>query len=83
MRPNQQQTVLEAEIELTTQELLAPPSPHHVIEVDDIVAFETTANETSAANADQARGNIALDETSEIELTAEQMDALLEGRWPE
>ena len=82
MRPNQQQSILEAEIELTAQELLAPLPTHQVIELDDIVAFETTADAASAANTDEARNTPALDETSEIELTAEQMDAMLEGRWP-
>ena len=79
MRPNHQ--VLEAEIELTAQDLLAPLATDLVIEVDDIVALETTHEDAPAANIDGER-NDALQETSEIELTAEQMDAMLEGRWP-
>lgn len=80
MRPTQH-TVLEAEIELTTQELLAPWGSDAVIEIDDVVA-ETTYENASAANKDEARHEDALQETSEIELTPEQMDAMLEGRWP-
>lgn len=80
MRPIQH-TALEAEIELTAQELLAPMGPDAVIEIDDIVA-ETTYENAGAANTDEARHEDALQETSEIELTPEQMDAMLEGRWP-
>jgi Arc/MetJ family transcription regulator len=77
MRPDHQ-TVLETEIELTAQELLTPVD--EVIEIDDIVAAETYEN-AGAANTDEAH-NDALQETSEIELTPEQMDAMLEGKWP-
>ena len=72
---------LDVDIELTAQELLAPLSGTSVVEVDDIIALETTYEDSSAANAD-APNAPALDETSEIELTPEQMDAMLEGRWP-
>jgi hypothetical protein len=81
MRQNNQ-TVLEAEIELTAQELLAPLHTHDALEIDDIVAMEMTCESADAANAEAARSDVALDETSEIELTPEQMDAMLEGRWP-
>jgi hypothetical protein len=81
MRPNTL-TLLEMEIELTAQELLAPLHTTPVIEVDDIVALETTYEESAAANAEEAQSEEALDYTSEIELTPEQMDAMLEGRWP-
>jgi hypothetical protein len=81
MRPNNQ-TVLETEIELTAQELLAPLGMDEVVEIDDIMAAETTYDNAGAANADEARNDDALQETSEIELTPEQMDAMLEGRWP-
>jgi hypothetical protein len=73
---------LDAEIELTAQELLAPLGATQVIEVDDIIALETTCEDHAAANAADAPSAPALDETSEIELTPEQMDAMLEGRWP-
>jgi hypothetical protein len=74
--------VLEAEIELTAQDLLAPFGSNVVIEIDDIVAAEVTCENAGAANTDEARVADALQETSEIELTPEQMDAMLEGRWP-
>ena len=76
------QTALETEFELTAQELLAPLGMQDVIEIDDIIASETTYESAGAANTDEARHEDALQETSEIELTAEQMDAMLEGRWP-
>jgi hypothetical protein len=78
MRPDHQ-TVLETEIELTAQELLTPAN--EVIEIDDIVAVETTYENAGAANTDEAHHD-ALQETSEIELTPEQMDAMLDGKWP-
>jgi hypothetical protein len=81
MRPNTQ-TLLETEIELTAQDLLAPLATTSVIEVDDIIALETTYDESGAANAEETQNETALDYTSEIELTPEQMDAMLEGRWP-
>lgn len=81
MRPNTH-SLLETEIELTAQDLLAPLATASVIEVDDIIALETTYDEPSAANAEEAQSETALDYTSEIELTPEQMDAMLEGRWP-
>jgi hypothetical protein len=81
MRPNNQ-NVLETEVELTAQDLLAPLETHQAVEIDDIVAIETTYENPGAANSDEARSDDVLQETSEIELTAEQMDAMLEGRWP-
>jgi len=81
MRPSSM-LPLDAEIELTAQELLAPLGETRVVEVDDIIALETTYEDASPANAAEAPNAPALDETSEIELTPEQMDAMLEGRWP-
>jgi hypothetical protein len=81
MRPTQH-IVLEAEIELTAQELLAPLESGTVIEIDDIVAAEMSHDSAGAANTDEAQREDALQETSEIELTPDQMDAMLEGRWP-
>ena len=74
--------VLEIELDLTAQQLLAPlGAGTQTLEVDDLNAIESLDQhpfaESSAANTAPA-----LDETSEIELTAEQMDAMLEGRWP-
>jgi hypothetical protein len=84
MRQNKQIS-LEIDIELTAQQLLAPLGADEVVkmallEVDDLGAIATTC-ESESANS-EATNNHALDETSEIELTPEQMDAMLEGRWP-
>ena len=78
MRPRQN-TALDTEIEMTAQELLAPLGTREVIEIDDIIAGETNAN--ADANTGNARKNSALDKTCEIELTADEMDAMLNGRW--
>ena len=80
MRSNDH-NALELEIDLTAQELLAPFSQDDVLEIHDVVALATSCESEAAANV-EAQANQALDETSEIELTAEQMDAMLEGRWP-
>jgi hypothetical protein len=81
MRPNSNENALDHEVELTAQELLAPLGTPQAIEIDDIIAIETTCESADAANHDEGRSD-ALQETSEIELTPEQMDAMLEGRWP-
>ena len=73
---------LEAEIELTAQELLAPLAHDHAMEYDDVVIVEIDCETADAANAEESRHTDVLQETSEIELTPEQMDAMLEGRWP-
>jgi hypothetical protein len=78
MRQNKQNS-LEFDIELTAQQLLAPLGNEDVLEIDDVIAIACESE--SAANVEPAN-NQALDETSEIELTPEQMDAMLEGRWP-
>lgn len=71
---------LELEVELDAHELRAPlRTAEDVLEIDDLVVGASASMETPPA---QAPVEYALDETSEIELTAEQMDALLEGRWP-
>jgi hypothetical protein len=54
---------------------LSSPAPTAMVEVDDICAVEPLPQ--SAANGAHEP---ALDDTVEIELTAEQMDALLSGR---
>ena len=72
----------EISIDLTAQELTDPPTVAP-IEVDDILEFDPLLNPRTAANddgADDARELGAEDETIEIELTAEQMDAMLCGR---
>ena len=67
----------EISVELTTQELLSPPESAGPIEIDDICRFATVETATAAVNTAPAD-----DEEVEIELTAEEMDALFEGRWP-
>jgi len=80
--PPTDNTALEAEIELTAQELLEPLTFDNVVELDDI-ALEIDGESADAANAEAApREEDPLQVTSEIELTPEQMDAMLEGRWP-
>jgi hypothetical protein len=80
MHPNKSD-LLDLDIDLTTQELLAPFAEDDVLEIHDAIAIAAICESDAAANA-EARSSDALDETSEIELTAEQMDAMLEGRWP-
>jgi hypothetical protein len=66
----------EFSIDLTAQELLSPPAPTAMVEVDDICSVDPLP-QAAAANIPHEP---ALDDTVEIELTAEQMDALLSGR---
>jgi hypothetical protein len=73
---------IEVSIELAAQELLAPPSPTGMVEVDDICAVDPELRAGSAA-ANIARPSASptahADEELEIELTPEQIDALLSG----
>lgn len=67
---------IEVSIELTAQALPAPPSPTGMVEVDDICAVDPALRtESSAANAAEPRARAS--EEVEIELTPEQIDALL------
>ena len=50
-----------------------------LVEVDDIGAFDSLPH-IATAKAPSVPREAALDDTVEIELTAEQMDALLSGR---
>lgn len=50
---------------------------HDVIEIEDI-ADTATYGSPKAANSDTVRN----DETLIIELTSEQIDAMLAGKWP-
>lgn len=70
------QSIPEISIDLTAQELSDLPTVTP-IEVDDIGEFDPLPNPSMAANADAAPEPAADDETIEIELTAEQMDAML------
>jgi hypothetical protein len=70
----------ELTLQLTAQELLAPPTFASMVEIDDICAVDPLLRtEDSAANADRA----ALEDASqsvEIELTAQQIEAMLTGK---
>jgi hypothetical protein len=66
----------EFSIDLTAQELLSPPASTAMVELDDICSVDPLPRATAANIPHQP----ALDDTVEIELTAEQMDALLSGR---
>lgn len=72
-------SMTEISIDLTAQELTDPPvvAP---IEVDDILEFDPLLDPRIAANTDEAGEPEAQDDIIEIELTAEQMDAMLCGR---
>lgn len=69
---------IEVSIDLTAQELLAPPTPVAMVEVDDIGALEPLpAAHSSAANSTLPPRAPVAEDVIEIELTADQMDALL------
>lgn len=69
----------EISIDLTAQELNDPPTVTP-IEVDDIGEFDPLPTPRTAANTDAVPALASDDETVEIELTAEQMDAMLSVR---
>ena len=76
----QKTNAAEIEFDFVADQLLAPFSNSiETLEIDDLNAIECADQPEKAALAPHAP---ALDETSEIELTPEQMDAMLEGRWP-
>jgi hypothetical protein len=79
----------EISIDLTAQELLAPPAPPEIIQVEDIGeidpalrtgAFAATATQTAAQVQSAPAGET--DDSVEIELTAEQIEALLSETAP-
>jgi hypothetical protein len=73
-------TFTEISIDLTAQELADPPTVAP-IEVDDICEFDPLLTPGKAANTELATtGPAADDDTIEIELTAEQMDAMLSAQ---
>lgn len=77
MRPS-----IEVSIELAAQELLAPPSPTGMVEVDDICAVDPQlrVGSTAANTEPPARAAAQVSDELEIELTPEQIDALLSGQ---
>lgn len=70
----------EISIDLTAQEL-SDPSTVTPIEVDDIGEFDLLPAPSTAANTDVVAPDLAADDdTIEIELTSDQMDAMLSAR---
>ena len=81
------QSVTEISIDLTAQELMDPDAPVVPIEVDDICEFEPLINPNKVANTEIAPPVVSEpydpfkdDDTIEIELSAEQIDAVLSGQ---
>jgi hypothetical protein len=73
------QNALEVELDELAQHLLEPfGATPDVLVVEDLGALAATLPEPEGSGNPESP---AWDQTSEIELTAEQMDALLEGRW--
>lgn len=70
---------LEVSIELSAQELLAPPALEGFVEIEDICCVDTLEVTALAANATPAPAISCDDDSVEIELTAAEMDALLGG----
>lgn len=76
----------EISIDLTAQELMDPEPAVAPIEVDDICEFEPLIDPTKVANTETASPAVSEpydpfkdDDTVEIELSAEQVDAVLSG----
>jgi hypothetical protein len=72
------QTPLEISIDLTAQELLAPPALDAMVEVEDVCDVDPLLR-TGAFVANGDHQPPATDESIEIELSAEEIDALLDG----
>jgi hypothetical protein len=72
---------IEISIDLTAQELMAPYSPPAMVEVDDICDVDPLLRTGAfAANSELApQAAATTDDSVEIELTAEQIDALFRG----
>lgn len=73
------QAIPEISIDLAAQEL-SDPSTVTPIEVDDIGEFDLLPSPSTAANTGVAPDPAADDDTVEIELTPDQMDAILSMR---
>jgi len=73
-------TFAEISIDLTAQEMTDPPMTPSEIDVDDICEFDPLLTPQKAANTDALPEPVPDDDTIEIELTAEQMDAMLSVR---
>lgn len=78
---------IEFSIELSAQELLTPPALETFIEIEDICCIDTLEVAALAAGTTPAPA-VSYDidplgdiDSVEIELTADEMDALLGGDW--
>jgi hypothetical protein len=69
----------EFSIDLTAQELLAPFSPAEIVEVENICDVDPQLRALSSANTEQASAASTSAAALEIELSAEDIDALLES----
>jgi hypothetical protein len=74
--PNAMNVIPEISIDLTAQELLDPEPPVAPIEVDDICEFEPLIAPPAIS---EPYDPFKDDDTVEIELSAEQVDAVLGG----
>jgi hypothetical protein len=72
---------LEFSIELSAQELLAPPALEGFVEIEDICCVDTQEVAALAASTTPAPAVCCDDDSVEIELTADEMDALLSEDW--
>lgn len=72
---------LEFSIELSAQELLAPPALEGLVEIEDICCVDTRKVAALAATTTPAPAVRCEDDSVEIELTAAEMDALLSEDW--
>lgn len=74
--PRFSEQAVEISVNLTTQDLTQLPSPEGLTEIDDICAVRPLEAPGAAANTEAPP--VVYDE---IELTPEEIDAMLEGRW--
>lgn len=72
---------LEFSIELSAQELLAPPALNGFDQIEDLCCVDTQEVAALAASTTAAPAVSCDDDSVEIELTAAEMDALLSENW--
>lgn len=75
MRRSIDSPAYELSLDLTAQELLGLPQSTHLVEIDDIRDVDPLLHDTSAAANMEMTGS---DDSVEIELTGEQVLALLD-----
>jgi hypothetical protein len=67
-------------IDLSTEDLLQDSSAAAQVEIDDVSAFAPPRSDAPSAPKAPAPAATECDDSVEIELTSEQIDALLSGR---